>query len=256
MRWLSVEIHDVCPPFAAELEPLLRLVGGLGYGRPSLLVVPRYQDAAGRSYPLPDAPALVRRLRRLADGGAEILQHGLTHRAPGPPPAGLRPWWMHHAVSRGEAEFAHLSHAEARARLAEGQQILARAGLRPVGFVAPVWQQSPGARAAVRAAGFGCTARFDAVVSFAPGAPDRRLPSPALTFCAPNGAVDHPKRLAMRAVAWRGRHAPLVRLALHPQDVHAPGRLDHIRRQLERLGRTRAQWQYRQGLKALSPRAA
>ena len=44
--------------------------------------------------------------------GAEIVLHGLTHRAPGAPPPGLVNALMHRWFSRGCDEFAHLSARE------------------------------------------------------------------------------------------------------------------------------------------------
>ena len=83
---LTVEIHDVSPKVRAEVEALRTAVAGLGIERPVLLVVPNYEDSEGRRFDLREDPQMVAWLRREQARGAEIVQHGLTHRAPGPPP--------------------------------------------------------------------------------------------------------------------------------------------------------------------------
>jgi predicted deacetylase len=208
------------------VERILDALDDLGISRTTLLVIPKHETREGRALELTECPRVVEALLGRQRAGAELVQHGLTHRAPAPPPAGARSWLMHHCFARGEAEFAHLGRTEAARCLAEGRLLLGRVGIRPLGFVAPAWQQSPGAFQAVVEAGFGFTAFLGRVVPLR--GPFESKAAPALTFCAPGPLVDHPKRLVMRGLERLGRRAPLVRLALHPEDVRAPGRLVHI----------------------------
>lgn len=271
MRCVSIEVHDVCPPFEQEVGALLDLLRELGVSHPTLLVVPRYTDSEGRTWPLSAAPALCDRIGGLAGEGAEIVLHGFSHRAPRAPPPILGPWLLHHVISRGEAEFADLPYAEARRRMDAGLGDLAPWSLRPRGFIAPVWQLSAEALRALIDAGFLYTAGFRRVrflrggegrdgreASSVEGLEDatHTLRSPVLTYCAPAVGVDHAKRLVMRTIAWRSAHAPLVRVALHPEDARAPGRLRHIRGQLQSLLHQRRVWSYSEGLAALVREAA
>jgi predicted deacetylase len=144
---------------------------------------------------------------------------------------------MHRHFSRGCAEFAHLERAEAARRLAEGRRILEGIGLQAQGFVAPAWQQSAAALDAVQEAGFAFTAFLDHVLLLNGGR--SRVSGPALTYDTPHAAIDLGKRAVMRCWAHLQRDAPLLRVALHPDDVLAPGRLCHVLRRIEALGRVR-----------------
>ncbi len=240
-RLLTVEIHDVSPATSARVRELARAIATLGLTRPTLLVVPSHVDRSGQRWDLRQDPRLLVWLHhRLADG-AELVQHGLTHRAPAPPPAGWRHLSdraMHRWFSRGEAEFAHLDGDEAARRLRRGRTILAECGLHADGFIAPAWQQSPTALAEVERAGFAFTAFLNHVQ---PLVGDRSpLRTPALTFAAPNRLIDRGKRAVMLGLEHLARRAPLLRVALHPVDAegqHPP--LPHILRRLEALLRRR-----------------
>lgn len=145
---------------------------------------------------------------------------------------------MHRHFSRGCAEFAFLTYAEARERLLVGRRVLAACGLESHGFIAPAWQQSPGAQRAIRDLGFRFTATFGGVRALVEPGPGL-VGSLALTFDAAGRTIDYGKRLVMRGFERINRHAPIVRLALHPSDAEAPGRLPYILRRLSVLMKTR-----------------
>lgn len=235
--FMIVEIHDVHPGAWERVEAIRGALAGCGVSRPSLLVVPRFEHEDGRTWDLREHRDFVAWLHARVREGCEIVQHGLTHRAPAPPPAGLRNALMHHCFSRGCAEFAHLSAAEAAGRLAEGRRILERCGLRASGFVAPAWQQSPAAIGAVQRAGFDFTTFLDHVLLL--NGCRSRVTSPALTYDTPYTAIDLGKRAVMRCWAGLSHQAPLVRVALHPDDVLAPSRLRHVLRRVAALQRER-----------------
>ncbi len=250
-RLLTVEIHDVSPATWAEVDNIKFSLAEIGVTRTSLLVVPRFHDDRGGYHDLRDYPEMVDQLRGDADHGAEIIQHGLTHRAPGPPPPGLRNALMHSLFSRGCAEFAHLSEDEATWRLAKGRAILQECGLDAPGFIAPAWQQSRGSLAAAAALDFRFTAFLNHVQ---PLRGERRpLRTPALTFDAPNPLVDHGKRVVMRCFERLARSAPLLRVALHPSDVHGERPLDHILGRIKVLARQRQVVTYEQWLDRAVP---
>jgi hypothetical protein len=246
---LTVEIHDVSPASRIEVRLIRRVLARLGVTRPVLLVVPSWEDQLGNRLDLRAYPRLSEWLRGEQDAGAEIVLHGLTHRAPAPPPPGVLNAFFNHAFSRGCAEFAHLDFDRARTRLREGRKILAACGLHAQGFVAPAWLQSPGALAAVQAEGFNFTAFLNKVVVFGSNGADS-VPSPALTFDAANPVVDFGKRAVMRVLEEIYREAPLVRVALHPADLHGSRPLDHILARLRVLLKTRCLTTYQEWRKS------
>jgi len=136
---VHVSIHDVSPAWSAELEGALELCHAVG-ARPALLVVPNFHGRA----PLLDDPRFCARLRELQAGGHEIYLHGLLHRSAeryvGPAQGGRLAWlFAQRVVSGGEAELSEVAPDEGRARVEQGERILASAGLRVDGFVAPAW---------------------------------------------------------------------------------------------------------------------
>lgn len=250
-RLLTVEIHDVSPATWAEVDLIKFSLAEIGVDRTSLLVIPRYHDADGGYHDLRDYPEMVDRLRDDADNGSEIIQHGLTHRAPGPPPPGLRNALMYNFFSRGCAEFEHLSEDEATWRLRKGRLILQECRLDAPGFIAPAWQQSRGSLAAAAALDY----RFTAFLNYVQPLRGERRPlrTPALTFDAPNPLVDHGKRVVMRCFERLARSTPLLRVALHPSDVYGERPLDHILGRIKELMRRRQLVTYEQWLDRAIP---
>lgn len=242
---LTVELHDVHPGALTEVRSMHRALRRVGVERPTLLVVPRFRDPDGRVLDLRRHPGLCAWLRRRQSEGCEVVLHGLSHRAPGPPPPGLRKALMHNLFSRGCAEFAHLDGPAARRRLRLGRAILAACGLRCRGFIAPAWQQSAAAIAQLAGLGFRFTAFLTHVLCLDPAGAHRALRTPALTFDAPNPAVDLGKRGVMRTLEHWARRLPLLRVALHPADLHGARPLGHILRRIRALLRWRRLVSYR-----------
>jgi predicted deacetylase len=246
-RALTVEIHDVSPATRAEVDALREALAGLGVDRTTLLVVPSLVDDEGRRWDLREDERLVDWLHARRADGSEIVQHGLTHRA-GDPPPGLCHAVLHSWFSRGGDEFAHVSLEEARDRLREGRAILRACGFEPLGFVAPCWLQSRGTCTALEELGYRFTAFLDRVQPL-PG--DREpVRTPALTFASANAWVDHGKRVVMRGCEVVARPAPLLRVALHPSDLHGSRPAGHALERLRRLLRYRRLVTYEEWLAA------
>jgi predicted deacetylase len=119
-----VSVHDLAPPFRREVERVCREVRALVGTSFSVAVTPRW-----RGEPL--EPSRDRWLLDAAEG-AEVLLHGLTHRAPGP--SGSIGW-----LTGGMNELGGLPVSRAVTRLEEAQARLLALGLQPVGSVAPGW---------------------------------------------------------------------------------------------------------------------
>lgn len=127
------------PAWATEVEAALALCHAAGVC-PALLVVP---DFHGRA-PLLDDARFCARLRELQAGGHEVYLHGYFHESQARYDAsrgeGRLAWlFAQRVVSGGEAEMSDVSEEEGRARLERGERVLADAGLRVDGYVAPAW---------------------------------------------------------------------------------------------------------------------
>jgi len=216
-RALTVVLHDVSPAtwpacvrVMVQVDQVARKAGTR---LPiTLLVVPAMHGE-------PATPAFVRTLRHLAGHGNELALHGLTHSDDAPPQGG----WIDHLRRRwytdGEGEFSALDHAEATRRLALGCAWTTAVRLPMRGFVAPAWLLSQASWDAVESAGFAYTCTLNQVVAL-PGRTSVHARS--LVFSTRSAW----RRLA--SVAWNTllagwlRHAPLLRLELHPQDADHP----------------------------------
>lgn len=258
MRWLIVEIHDVSPAEFDQVRIIQDALENIGVPQPTLLVVPALVDQDGRSWDLRQHPDIVDWLYAREKEGVEIIQHGLTHRAPCSPPPGLRNQMMHRWFSRGCAEFAHLSAQQALQRLVLGQEIFNECSLHsPRGFIAPAWQQSPAAISALRSLGYGFTAFFNKVTPLDDDDTGVEY-TPALTFAAPGPLLDYGKRAVMRGLEMLAREKPLLRVAIHPADVRGRRPLGHIISRIRLLLRQRhlatyAGWLGLEPLKILPP---
>lgn len=137
---IHVSIHDVSPAWSLEVELALEACARIG-SKPALLVVPNFHGKA----PLLDDEAFCARLRDLQSQGHEIYLHGFFHKSraimSGNGSGSSKLAWLfaQKVVSGGEAEFSDVTADEANERLDEGERVLARAGLRIDGFVAPAW---------------------------------------------------------------------------------------------------------------------
>ncbi|MBK8248613.1 MAG: polysaccharide deacetylase family protein [Gemmatimonadetes bacterium] len=225
---LLVSIHDVAPPNLAEVAELWALCSSVGV-QPALLVVPNWHGA----HPLGEHAETVRWVRARQRDGATVLLHGQRHDE-----VGLRRSVVDHLAAVGrtarEGEFLTLGTAAARQRISSGVTALRRLGLDPVGFVPPAWLARPAHRRAVRESGLALTEDTGAIWLVRRGV---RLSSLVI-------------RWSGRA-AWRARmsdwladrrassRVPLLRVALHPSDLHSPVTAASLRRVLPALVRAR-----------------
>jgi len=221
---VHVSIHDVAPPFRADIEEALAMTRAAGV-TPALLVVPDHHEEA----PLTNDGAFCLWLRELQAAGHEILLHGFSHRS-GPRDGrgrSLSSWLADRVASDGEAEMMSLSRDEARRRLDAGEACLREAGLVPSGFVPPAWMMPRWLLPMLAARGHrysedhlhvydpsGGRARRSLVLNYASRTRLRRLSSVA--FC--------------RTATPLARLAP-TRIAIHPSDM----RSDSLRREVARL---------------------
>jgi uncharacterized protein len=229
---VHVSIHDVSPFASAEVESALELCHAAG-SRPALLVVPNFHGAS----PLLDDARFCERLRTLQADGHEIYLHGLRHQSAPRYRGGSRgvrglvdaAGWLfaQRILSGGEAEMSDVSLEDGRARIKEGEGVLARAGLRVDGFVAPAWSMPRWLLPLLAARAYRYTE--DHLRVYDPAAGQSR-PSVVL-----NWASRSPARL-LSTVAWcraakYARALVPARIAIHPGDM----RWRVLRREIECL---------------------
>jgi predicted deacetylase len=227
-RCLVVSLHDVAPPFEAQLQRQLARLDSLGVHRRVLKVVPNWQ---GR-YPLPEARGLVALLQAEAAAGSQLVLHGLEHRPRGP---WRGPWyvrWRAALVAGRVAEFVTLDAAAAERSARAGCALFAAAGLPPPdAFCAPGWLITSEALAGLRAAGLRWLVGEFTLRDLASS---RRLFLPA--FGQIGGSPLHETASAFLnwglGGAWLSR-ATAAKAYLHPQgDQDGPA----VRRTLHRIG--------------------
>lgn len=222
---LLVSIHDVAPPFAAEVDALYRLCRGYDI-TPALLAVPNWHGRA----PLSEAPGLLGWLRARADEGADVLLHGERHDEEGSTRQ-LGDWVRAVGRTQREGEFLTLGAGDALSRISRGVQALRTAGLDPVGFVPPAWLARPSHRRAVRDAGLPLTE--DASCVWLTRC-DVGLPAPVIRWSA-RSLVRAGASCMVAAVRDRvPPHSRILRIALHPRDVHSPATRDSVQLTLAR----------------------
>jgi predicted deacetylase len=231
---LLVSLHDVSPLTLADSQRALELLraSGLPTDALTVLAIPRHEGQT----PLDEDAATVRFLRGLADAGATLVMHGLTHRMPGRAwsPAGFV---RGHVFARGQGELLRATAAEAARALDEGAAILRRAGLEAAtrAFVPPAWLLSGAAREAVGRAGFEYHETFAGIVHAG------RVRAPRVIGWGSLNAVETIATALYAAVQSR-LPACDTRLAVHPADMRRASQPRAIARALARLReRTRAQ---------------
>jgi predicted deacetylase len=224
---LLVSLHDVSPLTLASCEEAIGLLGEVGVA-PAALTILVIPDHEGKSPVDRDLPT-IRFLRTLADGGARLVMHGLTHRMTGRAwtPAGI---FRAHLFARSQGELHNCDAAETSRRLDEGMTILRRAGLEEAtrAFVPPAWLLSPAARAVVSERGFDFYEVFGGIVHGGDRYARRVIGWGSL------GAIEA-ATTALYADLQSVRAGVDTRLAIHPADMRRPGQRRAIRRTLARL---------------------
>ena len=230
MQSLVVSLHDVHPGSFAAVRAQREWLRARGVERAVLLVIP---DHHARGEILSD-PALCAWLRECAAAGDEIVQHGYHHLRTGEAARRGNVFWTRYYTAN-EAEFLDLTEAEAADRLARGRAVLAGAGLRADGFIAPAWLLGEAARRAVWAAGFRYTTTIGEVIA----GDGRVVRSQSLCWSA-RAAWRRAASVAWNAGLWpRVRGLPWVRVALHPRDLEVrafAGQVDRVVREAAARG--------------------
>lgn len=211
---LVVSVHDVAPGSAEETARWCADADALGIPLALLVIPGRWRGAALADYP--DYAAFLRRRR---DRGDEIMLHGWEHRA-GPEGSPVRRA-IGRAVARGAAEFAALDQTSAANRIRAGHDVLDRHGLSTRGFTPPGWLASPAAERALIDAGFTHTTTHFGVKDLRTGHLHRGF---AYSHRPGGGRSEQMgAELLAHGACRTAARGGLVRIALHPDDLHRPG---------------------------------
>jgi predicted deacetylase len=229
---LLVSLHDVSPLTLPECQRALELLraSGLTPAQLTVLAIPRHEGGA----PLDEDAATVRFLRGLADAGATLVMHGLTHRMPGRARSPLG-FLRGHVFARGQGELLRATGDEATRALAEGAEILRRAGLEVAtrAFIPPAWLLSPAARDVVARAGFRFYETFAGIVQA-----DRVRAPRVIGWGSLNVIETHATAIYARLQSLLPAND--TRIAVHPADMRRASQPRSIARVIARLiGRTR-----------------
>jgi len=222
---LVVSVHDVAPGSAEETARWCADADELGIPVALLVIPGRWRGMA-----LAETPDYARVLRSRRESGDEIVLHGWEHVAG---PEGSRARRMvGRAVARGAAEFAALDEVEATRRIASGAAVLDRHGLRTRGFTPPGWLASPAADRALVTAGFTHTTSHFGVKDLRTGRLHRGF---AYSHRPGGGRAERiGVELLTRGTARAAARGGLIRIALHPDDLRAPGLREVTLRSIER----------------------
>ncbi|MEO8455191.1 MAG: DUF2334 domain-containing protein [Sphingomicrobium sp.] len=241
-RLLLASIHDVSPRFESEVDALVDLLHSQVGDRIALLVVPNHW---GEAPIVPDSP-FAARLRGWADSGFEIFLHGFVHRDQARHDrAGDRV--RARFMTAGEGEFLGLDRPTAAHRISAGRSLIEDITGRPIaGFVAPAWLYGAGALQALNDCGIAIAE--DHMRVWSPISGEQLARGPVITWASRTQL-----RLALSlAAAAALRNAPLqvLRVGVHPPDIHHPVLVSSIKGTLTRAARNRRAARYSELLSA------
>lgn len=206
-----IVLHDVAPATWPRCRKILELLSHIDEFPVTLLAVPHFHGGARDS-------AFERWLRFRSDKGDEVALHGYTHLDTLPPRSPVD-WLRRRVYTRGEGEFAQLSLREASTRLEAGVRWLGELGLHPSGFIAPAWLLGADAWSALRKQSFEYTCTLRRLHLLPDGA---SIPCQSQVYSSSSAWRRTLSVPWNESLAWLQRNQPVVRLELHPGDLH-PG---------------------------------
>lgn len=211
LRALCVSIHDVAPPTWSRCQHWLKAIHAVANIPVTLLAVPHYHR--DHNYHTAQFDSLLE--RRLSQGD-ELALHGYAHLDEAGAPTS--PWnrFVRNVYTLKEAEFYAIDANEARRRLSLGLEWFHRNRWPVTGFVAPAWLLGKESWKALREFPFRYTTTMRRFYLL----PDRAaIYSPSLVYSARNAWLKQFSFARNAIVQSAYRHAPLLRLGLHPNDA-------------------------------------
>ncbi len=239
LNWtaLVVSVHDVCPQTQAECEQIVTELAALGVKRCSLLVVPDYH---GQGHSLTDLDFCAWLEDQVARGH-EVVIHGYYHLRQSAGHESLRDQITTRVYTAGEGEFYDIDGETALALANQAREEFREVGFETEGFIAPAWLLNSAAEEALRSLGFQYTTRLQTVTDLQTGKIYR---SQSLVWSV-RSAWRRMTSMIWNAILLKGvRSNPLVRISIHPVDVHHPRVWRQIRRCVMRAFEQRAAFTY------------
>jgi predicted deacetylase len=238
-------LHDVSPRDFNRILEIDRFYEDVGAGANyAMLLVPNFWN----EWPVEKHREFISWLRERASAGVEMFLHGFYHRDTTPPEQRSLGVKIAHAVA-GEGEFAAIEEAEAYKRIAAGKALFEGVLERPIdSFVAPAWQYSAGAKAALSKLGFKIAENRMTVWSPASGAVLTK--SPVVAYASRDRARCASSLIWSQLSTRMLRGCDVVRHAIHPNDFNSQSLRREIRRSLGDLMTNRKIVPYRQLLEA------
>ncbi len=221
-RALVVSLHDVSPHTQADCDAILRELAHLGVHRVSLLVIP---DHHHRGH-IADDPRFGEWLRTQAESGNEIVMHGYYHRRARRPEESVRDRFTTRLYTADEGEFYDIDRETAKALVDKSRGEFQRLGFSPTGFIAPAWLLSAEAEDALRDLHVDYTTRLGTVLDLKTGC---SFASQSLVWSVRSGWR---RWTSLRWNAFLNRRLapnPLLRISVHPVDLHHPRIWQQIR---------------------------
>jgi len=234
-----LSIHDVGPRFESEVDALHdRLSDHAGANRMAMLVVPNHWNQA----PIQPSSPFAGRMRRWAELGIEIFVHGWFHRDQAEHHDRLSRFKARH-MTAGEGEFLGLSTQEAVRRMRDGRALIESITGQPVaGFVAPAWLYGAGALEALIRTDFAIAE--DHMRVWHPPSGKTLCRGPVVTWASRS----RPRIASSLMVAYMARavltRAAIVRIAVHPGDIHVPSLVRSIDRTVSTFCRSHVPARY------------
>ena len=237
---LLLVLHDVAPQTWADYQPFVEAIDALGEVPMTWLVVPDFH----KHNSLDAHPEFRRLLNHRVARGDELALHGYFHCDESPTPLTPRDWFMRRIYTH-EGEFYSLSQEAALARLHAGIDMFHRYHWPLEGFVAPAWLMSEGTRQALRQLPLSYTSDPQHLYRLPDFTP---VDAPGLVWSARSAWRRGVSKLVSDQREHRWRHAPVIRLGLHPVDMRHPFSRNYWLQTLKRLldedrvPMTKAQW--------------
>jgi uncharacterized protein len=237
---LLVSLHDVSPVHLQRLQKAEELLCASGVSATQYLLVPQFHG----HYRASEYPGFIDWCCRERSFDVSWWLHGFHHLDV---PAGeeaaasltLTDRIKRRFLTAGEGEFLALDATEQRRRLMAGLEEYARCfgGARPAGFVAPAWLFKPEALLPLlRELGFPYTEDHHRLYDVNRGL---SIPAPVITWATRTLIRKYGSLVLSPLRARWFRHAPVVRLALHPHDFDHPTTVRNIEGVLRSLMRDR-----------------
>ncbi len=239
LRRMLLSIHDVGPRFESEIDALHdRLSQHVGATSMAMLVVPNHWNEA----PIRPSSPFAGRMRRWAELGIEIFVHGWFHRDEAQYSDRLSQFKARH-MTAGEGEFLGLSTGEAIRRMRDGRALIESITGQPVaGFIAPAWLYGASALEALIRTDF--TIAEDHMKVWHPPSGKPLCRGPVITWASRSRTRIASSLIAARIARTVLARAAVVRIAVHPGDIHVPSLMRSIDTTLSAFGRSHVPARY------------